>query len=64
MTAPSVRPPEFRILGSRAPFVRRDHRSKWLWSCIGPDHASWLVTVTNGKTLGPFDNPTAAQSWL
>jgi hypothetical protein len=57
-------PPEFRIIGSRAPFGRKGTRSKWLWRCAGPDHVSWLITLTNGETLGPFDDPTAAQSWL
>jgi hypothetical protein len=56
--------PVFRIIGSRAPFGRKGARSKWLWHCAGPDHASWLITLTNGETLGPFDNSIDAQSWL
>ena len=57
-------PPEFRIIGSRAPFYHKGTRPKWLWHCAGPDHASWIVTTLKGDTLGPFDNPTDAQSWM
>jgi hypothetical protein len=64
MTAPAARPPVFRIIGSRAPFSGRGKRAKWLWACTGLNHTSWLVTMTNGKTLGPFDDLRDAQARL
>jgi len=64
MTAPAGRPPSFRIIGARTPFCGRGKRAKFLWSCTGPDHASWLVTMSNGETLGPFDDRHDAEARL
>jgi hypothetical protein len=62
MTA-SASPPVFRIVGSRAPYPG-NNRSKILWFCTGPGHGSWLITMPNGETLGPFENCRDAKARL
>ncbi len=59
--APAVHTPVFRIMGARAP---SRGRAKFLWWCTGPDHASWLVTMPNVETLGPFDDRRDAMARL